>query len=323
MLARHSVLAALLSASAAASVQALTQRHLVFAPGSDWEFAFDFATEACPNINPRDGVRGDMPDSMPIAWYNRAAQKSSLISATSQGIHASTAAGPTLDGLARTDCKRVVFNSSFELTPNSYANHQWLQSVRLLRNGSAYGLVHNEFKPELVGGPEYNSTCPLRTLRKYCTPRHVWDHQLLPSSMYEPAVLTARWCRYCPCVLTKSCAQNSGCELWSTGLAVSHDHGETFTLVATPANKIPSTTQDWRSLPLLRWFYSGQSDRPVRLQVGKPPAHVVFTLPSQYTNDQKLAGYGAVGTMLPGSDGAFFSSEHVIGHYPSWFCPIF
>jgi len=197
------------------------QRHLVFAPGSDWEFAsttsnpsnlrflgpcltgcvccqaFSYAEDACPNITPRDGLRGDMPDSMPIAWYNRGSNQSSLISATSQGVHASTAAGPTLDGLARKDCERVVFNSSFSLTPESYANHQWLQSVRLLPNGSAYGLVHNEFKPELVGGPEYSA-------------------------------------KYCPCVLTKTCLQNSGCELWSTGLAVSHDHGQTFSLVRKP-----------------------------------------------------------------------------------------
>ena len=87
-----------------------------------------------------------VPDSMPIAWYSRGGlNQSSLISATSQGIHASTSVGATLDQLSRKDCGRVVFNSSFMLTPESYANHQWLQSVRLLANGSAYGLVHNEF----------------------------------------------------------------------------------------------------------------------------------------------------------------------------------
>ena len=79
--------------------------------------------------------------------------QSSLISATSQGVHASTSLGATLDTLSRKDCRRVVFNSSFELTPQSYANHQWLQSVRVFANGSAWGLVHNEFKPELSGAP--------------------------------------------------------------------------------------------------------------------------------------------------------------------------
>ena len=31
------------------------------------------------------------------------------------------------------------------------ANYQWLQSVRVLANGTAYGLVHNEFKPAFSG----------------------------------------------------------------------------------------------------------------------------------------------------------------------------
>ena len=90
---------------------------------------------------------------MPIAWFDRRRNQSSLISATSQGVHASTSLGATLDTLSRQDCRRVVFNSSFELTPQSYANHQWLQSVRVFANGSAWGLVHNEFKPELSGAP--------------------------------------------------------------------------------------------------------------------------------------------------------------------------
>ena len=164
----------------AAAASAGTSRHLVFAPSSDWEFAFAFATDACPNINPRNHVRGDMPDSMPVAWYDRSTNTSSLISATSQGIHASTSPGPTLAMLSRKNCGRVVFNSSFGLHPDSYANHQWLQSVRVLANGTAYGLVHNEFKPELKGAPEYSAA-------------------------------------YCPCVHNTSCStSNSACELWST-----------------------------------------------------------------------------------------------------------
>jgi len=78
----------------------------------------------------------------------------------------------------------------------------------VLANGSAYGLVHNEFKPELKGSPEYSAA-------------------------------------YCPCVLNTSCSPG-GCELWSTGLAVSHDGGRTFALVA------------------------------------EPPGHAVFTLPHPY-----------------------------------------
>jgi hypothetical protein len=232
------ILAAACSYAEAAAPVA--RRHLAFAPGSDWEFAFEFCREACPNLNPREHVRGDVPDSMPIAWFDRQRNESSLISATSQGIHASTSVGGSLDSLSRTDCRRVVFNSSFETTPQSYANHQWLQSVRLLANGSAYGLVHNEFKPELRGTPEYNST-------------------------------------YCPCILSNSCRGGSDCELWSTGLAASHDGGRSFQLVA------------------------------------KPPQHVAFTLPHRYTDGQDLAGYGAVGTMLPGGDGAYYGFVNIAG----------
>ena len=224
----------------AAPAAAPARRHLAFAPGSDWEFAFAFSRDACPNLNPREHIRGDVPDSMPLAWFDRLRNESSLISATSQGIHASTASGGSLDSLSRKDCGRVVFNSSFETTPQSYANHQWLQSVRLLANGSAYGLVHNEFKPELPGCPEYNST-------------------------------------YCPCNLDRSCKGGSSCELWSTGLAASHDSGRTFALVA------------------------------------KPPQHVAFTLPHTYTNGQNLAGYGAIGTMLPGGDGFYYGFVNIAG----------
>jgi hypothetical protein len=180
---------------------------------------------------------------MPIAWVDRKRNVSSFISATSQGIHASTSRGPTLDDLARTDhdCRRVVFNSSFLTTPESYANHQWLQSVRVFANGSAFGLVHNEFKPELRGAPEENAT-------------------------------------YCSCLNYQNCSRNSACELWSTGLAESEDGGTTFKLVA-PA-----------------------------------PAHVTFVLPHKYVdNEHSLAGYGAVGTMLPGSDGYYYGLVNIAG----------
>ena len=63
---------------------------------------------------------------MPVAWYNRATNTSSLISATSNGVHASTSPGPTLGILTRKDCGRLVFNSTFDLDPATYANHQWL-----------------------------------------------------------------------------------------------------------------------------------------------------------------------------------------------------
>jgi hypothetical protein len=56
--------ALLLLALLAPPLEALTQhtqqqRHLVFAPGSDWEFAYKYIEDACPNINPRSGRPGD------------------------------------------------------------------------------------------------------------------------------------------------------------------------------------------------------------------------------------------------------------------------
>ena len=44
--------------------ESLTQRtwqqhHLVFTPGSDWQIAYSYNKDACPNINPRSGRPGD------------------------------------------------------------------------------------------------------------------------------------------------------------------------------------------------------------------------------------------------------------------------
>ena len=223
--------------------------HLVFANGSEWEIAFSYVRQACSNINPRSHVRGDVPDSMPIAWYNRRLNVSTFISSTSQGVHASTSLGPTLDTLSRADCDRVVFNSSFETTPQSLANHQWLQSVRLLANGSAYGLVHNEFKPELHGGPEFNESI--------CACAREWNHT---TAGHTPA-----------------CQRGGMCEWWSAGLAVSHDGAQTFALAAAP------------------------------------PEHVVFALPRKYEPNQKLQGFGAISTLLPGHDGFYYGLVNING----------
>ena len=212
--------------------------YLVLDATSDWELVFKYPTDACPNINPRTGLPGDVPDSMPVAWFNRGANRSSLIFATSQGVHASVAHGPTLDGLSR-DCDRVVFNSTFSHEPETFANNQWIQSVRLFPNGSAYALVHNEFKGELYNNPDFCSCLSNRT---------------------HP---------------NASCANH--CELWSTGLAVSKDAGNTFELVH------------------------------------EPPKHLVAALPWRFRKDQKLAGYGAVSTLLRGSDGAYYGLINIAG----------
>eukprot|EP00040_Diaphanoeca_grandis_P027754 m.158820 g.158820 ORF g.158820 m.158820 type:complete len:546 (+) comp31109_c0_seq1:164-1801(+) len=222
-----------------ASYSALAQDpYLVFDPDSNWEFAFNYNAEACSNINPHEEIRGDQPDSMPLAWYNIKTNKTSFISATSQGIHASVGNGPTLNNLIH-DCSRVVFNSTFNTLPSSYANHQWLQSVRLFANGTAQGLVHNEFKGEFSGNLSY-----------------------------------------CNCVINATHRDTNcenHCEMWSTGLASSIDFGDHFEL-----------------------------NRP-------PPLHLVAALPKEFVQDQLLAGYGAISTMMRGSDGAFYGFINIAG----------
>ena len=221
----------------AANASVTWMPYISFAPNTSWEVAFSYYEDACPNKRPRNGAPGDTPDSMPTAWYNRELNVTSLISATAQGTHASTSPGPTLATLSRDDCARVVLNSTFDTTPQSYANHQWLQTVRLFANGSAFGLVHNEFKSELQGAPEAKS--------EYCS---------------------------------ANTSTNQGvCEYWSTGLAESHDGGQTFALSRLPPN------------------------------------HVVFNAVRPYVKDQANAGYGALGTLLPGSDGYYYGMANCVG----------
>jgi len=211
--------------------------YLSLDPASDWEPVFIYERDVCPSKSTTNVTHGDAPDSMPLAWFKRGADPQvSLIFATSAGIHASV--GPDLNSLKR-NCDRVVFNSTFAMTPDTYANHQWLQNVRLLANGSAYGLVHNEFKGEL----------PPHRIGQYCS---------------------------CSDVGNTSCRNH--CELWSTGLAVSHDGGDHFELVA------------------------------------KPPHHLVAALPARFTFDQRLAGYGAISPMLPGTDGYYYGLINVAGN---------
>ena len=221
------------------------QLYLVPDEQSEFELVYDFATEACPDMNLRAHRRGDVPDAEAVAWFNPRNNQSTFIMATGgAATHAFVAAGMSLENLTKDACTRVVLNSSRDGTPNSYANYQWLQSVRLLANGSAYGLVHNEFKAEFTGN------------RSYCSCQETAGH---------------RDGGNCSGVFGHTC------ELWSTGLAVSHDGGETFHL----------------------W--------------GPPPTHLVANLPTKYVKDQKLQGYGAVSPMLRGSDGAYYSLINLHG----------
>jgi hypothetical protein len=143
-------------------------------------------------------------DSMPVAWFNRRINTSYFMSALHEKMVAGTA--PTLDQ-APTACSGAIFTShdahGYDSGPESYANFQWLQSIRVFANGTAAGLIHNEFKGEFAPLGEYCS--------KHCTDR---------------SPVNASGCR------------DKICEIWSTGLASSADGGTTFKLVASPPNHL-------------------------------------------------------------------------------------
>lgn len=201
-------------------------------PGSWWTTVYNRSSMNCSDA--------DTPDSMPIAWFSRQTNQTSLVTANSQGVFPMV--GSTLDDLTR-NCTRVVFNSTFDLSPASFANYQWLQSVHLFPNGSAFALIHNEF--------------------------HGWE---VPGNYCNLSGIELR----------------AACNLWSTGLGISDDGGQTFHLARDP------------------------------------PAHRVASIPYQYQFDQPIAGYGAISDMLEGADGAYYGYVHVSGKYAqlSGNCPI-
>ena len=139
-------------------------------------------------------------DSMPIAWYNRHANETYFMVATHRRPYAGR--GPTLNTLSGCTAAPVFLSHDehgYDSGPQSYANFQWLQSVRVFANGTAAGLVHNEFKGEFA---------PLGT---YCT-----------RECADGSPINASGCR------------DKICELWSTGLAISADGGAAFKLAAKP-----------------------------------------------------------------------------------------
>jgi hypothetical protein len=101
---------------------------LEFAAGSEWEH-FD---HKCKYSG----------DSRLIAWYDR--NTSSTYCLMSNRNHMNAGVGPSLDNITKCT-QRPVFTSTQNSTPESFANDQWLQSVRVFANGTVAGLVHNEF----------------------------------------------------------------------------------------------------------------------------------------------------------------------------------
>jgi hypothetical protein len=195
--------------------------HLAFAPGSEWTVAFNRTKDGC---DLHDGV-----DSMPAAFHSRRDNLTYFWGAV--GTELRPSAGRTLDDL-RHDCSiGSIFNATLAQTPQSWANYQWLQSVHMMPNGTAFALIHNEFHAFNVSD------------------------------------------RLSFCTTTKSNATyrlGEYCNMWSTGIGVSHDFGHSFRLVAPP------------------------------------PAHRVFSAPFRYERDQRVFGFGALSAMIEGDDGAFY-----------------
>jgi hypothetical protein len=197
--------------------------HLAFAPGSEWRVAFNRTRDRCDQ---RDGV-----DSMPAAFFNRRDNVTTFWGAVGTELHPSR--GPSLDELTHDCSTGSIFNATLAQTPESYANYQWLQSVRMLPNGTAFALIHNEF--------------------------HAWN---VTGTVKQEYCSIARG--------NASYRLGEYCNMWSTGLGISHDFGQSFHLVA------------------------------------KPPLHRVFSAPFRYEKDQKVFGFGALSSMIQGHDSAWY-----------------
>ena len=96
----------------AAAPAPASRRFLVLDERSDYELVYDFAAQACPDMNHRAHRRGDVPDAEPVAWYNPRTNTSTFMTATGgAATHAFVTAGMTLENLTKDDCARVVLNS--------------------------------------------------------------------------------------------------------------------------------------------------------------------------------------------------------------------
>ena len=123
---------------------------LEFEKGSKWE---DFVVRTKCGKGEDDTTV--WTDSKAIAWHNRATNTTTFYGATHKDPYGAT--GPTLDSIgAKAHCTaEPVFKSFNNHTPESYANMQWLQSVRVFANGTAAGVTHNEFHGELEPPGKY------------------------------------------------------------------------------------------------------------------------------------------------------------------------
>ena len=173
---------------------------LVLDPSSAWEVVYNNTRDACPDKvppGPADFSR-DGTDSMPAAYFSTQSNLTFMWAAVSGGVRPNVGKGPHgLDEMTH-DCGRLLFNSSFLPTPESFANFQWLQSAHLFDNGTGFALVHNEFHGWAV--PDAPSFCS-------------YNHTVPPP---PPLRLTGV------------------CNVWSTGVARTSDGGRSWHLAAPP-----------------------------------------------------------------------------------------
>ena len=166
---------------------------LILDGNSRWETVYNATADTCPlPLSPFSGKPYDGTDSMPAAYFSPHTNLTYMWAAVSGGVRPNVGA----DGLSsvRHDCNRVLFNSSFDASPASYANFQWLQSAHVDADGSGWALVHNEF--------------------------HGFDEAVNASGAY--------------CSYDRHNNTEHLCNMWSTGLATTADGGETWQLAAPP-----------------------------------------------------------------------------------------
>ena len=120
----------------------MSQLDPVLAPIGLAEVVWNQSSDRCPGLNPF-GHPGEQPDSMPTAWHNPLTNQSFLIAAVSWGTYPTV--GPNLSALVKHDCSQRVYTAVNDSRPETYANHQWLQSARVFPNGSGFALIHNEY----------------------------------------------------------------------------------------------------------------------------------------------------------------------------------
>jgi hypothetical protein len=130
------------------------------------EIVWNQTSQHCPGNN-SFGHIAEQPDSMPLAWHNPLTKKSYLVTANNLGTYPSF--GPNLSALQGHDCSHSIYDSVNSTTPDSFANHQWLQVAHVFPNGSGAALIHSELHADQVDNASLCSVqYPKRPLGSDC-----------------------------------------------------------------------------------------------------------------------------------------------------------